>query len=114
MGRLTKDERLRVRDFVRHVVTWSGKSWDDLAHEAGVPFATAQGWRYGRATPEAPAFLAFLKAAGVLADDYTIKAAKPSDEEAVREEIEAAKQALGASRRPGPARRARDGQGKPS
>jgi hypothetical protein len=91
VARLSKAERDRVRDFVRHVVEWSGQSWDDLAYAAGVPFTTVQGWRYGRATPEAPGLLAFLRAAGVLDDAYKINFAKPGDEQEVRAELEAAK-----------------------
>lgn len=88
--RLSQDDRVRVRDFVRHVVEWSGESWDEISHAAGVPFTTVQGWRYGRATPEAPGLLAFLRAAGLLDDDYRINFVKPGDARKVEAELEAA------------------------
>lgn len=89
--RLSQVERDRVRDFVRHVVDWSGQSWDQLAYDSGVPFTTVQGWRYGRATPEAPGLLAFLRAAGVLDADYKLNFVRLRDEKAVRRELEAAR-----------------------
>ena len=75
--RITDDERERVRAFLLHLVEWSGKSWDKLVFEAGVPSATAQGWRYKAATPQAPALLDLLRSAGVLDENYELVAKEP-------------------------------------
>jgi hypothetical protein len=112
MHRLSPEERERVRDFVRHVVEWSGRGWDELAYISGVPFTTVQGWRYGRATPEAPWLLAFLKAAGVLDENYRITAAPPAADQQVREELGAALREAEAPVRSATGQRARGGREK--
>ncbi len=70
--RITDEEKDRVRAFLLHLTEWSGKSWDELMFEARVPSATAQGWRYKQATPQAPAMLDLLRVAGVLDEDYKL------------------------------------------
>jgi hypothetical protein len=67
------EERERVRAFLLHLTEWSGKSWDELVFEARVPSTTAAGWRYRQATPQAPALLELLRAAGVLDEDYRLQ-----------------------------------------
>jgi len=69
---ITAEERERVRSFLLHLAEWSGKSWDELIFRAGVPSTTAHGWRYRQATPQAPALLELLRAAGVLDEDYRL------------------------------------------
>ena len=71
--RLTPEERERVREFLLHLADWSGKPWDELIYLAGVPSTTAAGWRYKRSTPQAPALLDLLRAAGVLDDEYKLR-----------------------------------------
>ena len=71
--RISAEERDRVRSFLLHLAEWSGKSWDELIFEAKVPSTTAHAWRYRQATPQAPALLDLLRAAGVLDEDYRLK-----------------------------------------
>jgi hypothetical protein len=71
---ITPEERERVRSFLLHLAEWSGKSWDELVFETKVPSATAHGWRYKRATPQAPALLDLLRTAGVLDEHYRLVA----------------------------------------
>lgn len=80
VARLTQTQRDRVATFLSSVVDWSGKRWDDIANEAyreGVPYTTIQGWRYKRSTPEAPGLIEFLRAAGLLDENYRIVVPKP-------------------------------------
>lgn len=41
--------------------------------KARAPYATAAGWRYKQATPQAPALLELLRAAGVVDENYRLK-----------------------------------------
>ena len=70
--RLSADEKKQARDFLLHLVEWSGKKWDQVVYEAGIPPSTAAGWRYARATPEMPGLLRMMRAAGLLSSDDKI------------------------------------------
>jgi hypothetical protein len=107
---VSEEDRARAFAFLEYVVAWSGKSWDALTYEAGLSYGTVQNWRTRKNAPEGPNLLKLMRAAGALADDYTIKSARPVHAEVAREELEAAEQALADPLRAERARRARGGR----
>lgn len=69
----TEAEKLRARDFVRHLGAQAGVSDPyDLASLAGLSRETVRGWWYGAAVPDGLGFLELLRAAGVVSGDYRI------------------------------------------